>query len=164
MKQLRVTVLIFSVLVLASCANSTAGPSGSPSVSATATPSENWLPKVSNVAKTFFDEYLNCMTNPPTAAQGQVGDYCQGHNSQATSSLTDNLVAGGVAAAGADPIVCAQAFPISYLVTTANYNSATSQGQATVTEKFGSSDVLVKVALTNATGKMLVDNIVCPVP
>jgi hypothetical protein len=120
--------------------------------------------KVSSVTAAFYDEYSNCMTNPPKEAQGEVGNYCASHNSQATSALPANLVAGGVAQAGADPIVCAQNFPISYSVTGSEFDSATNAGMASLTEKFGASDVVITVELRFESNKMLVDNIACPKP
>jgi hypothetical protein len=120
--------------------------------------------KVSSVTKAFYDEYSNCMTNPPTEAAGQVGNYCADHNSHATPALPANLVAGGVSEAGADPIVCAQNFPMSYSVTSATYDSATSTGEATLTEKFGSIDEPIQVKLRYSSSNLLVDNIICPKP
>ena len=104
------------------------------------------------------------MTNPPTEAAGQVGNYCADHNSHATPALPANLVAGGVSEAGADPIVCAQNFPMSYSVTSATYDSATSTGEATLTEKFGSIDEPIQVKLRYSSSNLLVDNIICPKP
>lgn len=117
------------------------------------------------VTQAFYDEYMNCMTNPPAAAIGQVGNWCSSNNSNATSNFPANLEAGGVAAAGADPIVCAQSFPISYKVENdATYSSSEKNGSALVTEKFGSGDLVLTALLSGASEKLLVDNILCPVP
>jgi hypothetical protein len=166
MNKSRLSCLVAAVLVLAGCANSKPEPTSSPIVIVTSSPSasEDMTAKVSSVTKAFYDEYSNCMTNPPTEAAGQVGNYCADHNSHATPALPANLVAGGVAEAGADPIVCAQNFPISYSVTSSEFNSGTNSGVASLTEKFGASDVVITVKLRFESNKMLVDNIVCPKP
>ena len=166
MNKSRFSYLVAGVLVLAGCTNSTPGPSSSPVSSVTSSPSasEQMKTKVSSVTKAFYDEYSNCMINPPAEANDQVGEYCSSHNSQATTVLPANLEAGGVAAAGADPIVCAQNFPISYSVTSSEFDSETGNGVAALTEKFGASDVVITVKLRYESNKMLVDNIVCPKP
>ena len=118
-----------------------------------------------SVTKAFYDEYMGCMTNPPAEAIGQVGNWCSNNNSNATSSFPANLEAGGVAEAGADPIVCAQSFPMSYKVRDdATYNSADKTGKAFVAEQFGSGELVLTVLLSGINDKLLVDNIVCPVP
>ena len=154
------------VLLLAGCTNSTSEPTGSPvaSTSASQTSGENLQDKVSSVTKAFYDEYTNCMINPPAEAVNQAGAYCASHNSQATAVLPANLEAGGVSAAGADPIVCAQNFPISYSVTSSEFDSATNAGVASLTETFGANDTVITVKLRYESNKMLVDNIVCPKP
>lgn len=162
----RLSFVAAAVLLLAGCANSTSEPTGSPVASISSSPSsgDNLKTKVSSVTKAFYDEYSNCMINPPAEANDQVGEYCSSHNSQATTVLPANLEAGGVAAAGADPIVCAQNFPISYSVTSSEFDSETGNGVAALTEKFGASDVVITVKLRYESNKMLVDNIVCPKP
>jgi len=166
MNKSRLSYLVAVVLLLAGCTNSKPEPTSSPVVSITSSPSasEEMQAKVSSTTTAFYDEYSNCMTNPPKEAQGQVGNYCADHNPNATAALPANLVAGGVAQAGADPIVCAQSFPISYSVTSSEFDSATNTGVASLTEKFGASDVVITVELRYESNKMLVDNIVCPKP
>jgi len=103
------------------------------------------------------------MTTPPAEAKDHVGDYCQSHNSNATDALPANLKRGGVSDAGADPIVCAQNFPMSYSVHLGRLDSS-GRGQAVVIEKFGAgSRVIIHADLQNNSGKFLIDNIVCPV-
>jgi hypothetical protein len=105
------------------------------------------------------------MTNPPAEAIGQVGNWCSSNNSNATVNFPANLETGGVAAAGADPIVCAQSFPMSYNVRDdATYESAKKTGTAFVAEQFGSGELVLTVLLSGAGDRLLVDNIVCPVP
>jgi hypothetical protein len=166
MNKSRLSHLVAAVLLLAGCTNSRPEPTSSPVVSITSSPSASadMQTEVSSATTAFYDEYSNCMTNPPKEAQGEVGNYCASHNSQATPSLPANLVAGGVAQAGADPIVCAQNFPISYSVTSSEFNSGTNSGVASLTEKFGAGDVVITVELRYESNKMLVDNIVCPKP
>ena len=163
---------VIAILVMTACSTktTTVDPSVSPTdtpTSATASPPVTSFSAeaVVKVTQAFYDEYMNCMTTPPTQAAGQVGNWCASNNSNATPSFPANLEAGGVAAAGADPIVCAQSFPMSYKVeTNASYSAAEKNGTAFVTEKFGASDVTLTALLTGADGKLLVYNIVCPVP
>ena len=152
-----------AVLALTACSsNSTmVGPT------ATASPPETSYSTeaVILVTQAFYDEYMDCMTNPPAAAEGQVGNWCSSNNSNATSSFPANLAAGGIAEAGADPIVCAQSFPMSYKVETdASYSNSEKSGTAFVTEEFGSGELVLTTLLSGAGDKLLVDNIVCPVP
>ena len=105
------------------------------------------------------------MTNPPAEAIGQVGNWCSSNNSNTTQNFPANLAAGGVAEAGADPIVCAQSFPISYKVKDdATYAISEKTGKAFVAEQFGSGELVLTALLSGANDKLLVDNIVCPVP
>ena len=65
--------------------------------------------------------------------------------------------------AGADPIVCAQSFPMSYKVETdASYSHSEKSGTAFVTEEFGSGELVLTALLSGAGDELLVDNIVCP--
>ena len=161
-----------AILVLTACSTNSANidPTVSPTdtpTSATASPPVTSFSAdaVGLVTKAFYDEYMNCMTNPPAEAIGQVGNWCSSNNSNATSNFPANLEAGGVAAAGADPIVCAQSFPMSYKVKDdATYNSAEKTGKAFVAEQFGSGELVLTVLLSGINDKLLVDNIVCPVP
>lgn len=115
------------------------------------------------VTQAFYDEYMECMTNPPAEAAGQVGNWCASNNSNATSSFPANLAAGGIAEAGADPIVCAQSFPMSYKVETdASYSNSDKVGKAYLSEQFGSGELVLTVLLSGAGDKLLVDNIDCP--
>lgn len=115
------------------------------------------------VTQAFYDEYMDCMTNPPSEAIGQVGNWCSSNNSNATSSFPANLAVGGIAEAGADPIVCAQSFPMSYEVREdASYSNSDKAGKAFVSEQFGSGELVLTVLLSGAGDKLLVDNLVCP--
>lgn len=115
------------------------------------------------VTQAFYDEYMDCMTNPPAEAAGQVGNWCSSNNSNATSSFPANLAAGGIAEAGADPIVCAQSFPMSYKVETdASYSNSDKTGKAYLSEQFGSGELVLTILLSGAGDKLLVDNVDCP--
>jgi hypothetical protein len=161
-----------TVLTLTACSTNSANidPTVSPTdtpTSATASPPETSFSAeaVISVTQAFYDEYMDCMTNPPAEAIGQVGNWCSSNNSNATSNFPANLEAGGVAEAGADPIVCAQSFPMSYKVRDdATYNSAEKTGKAFVAEQFGSGELVLTVSLSGVNDKLLVDNVVCPVP
>jgi hypothetical protein len=157
--------IVTAIAVLALTACSTNSTMVDPT--ATASPPETSFSAeaVILVTQAFYDEYMECMTNPPTEAIGQVGDWCSSNNSNATSSFPANLAAGGIAEAGADPIVCAQSFPMSYKVETdASYSNSEKSGTAFVTEEFGSGELVLTALLSGAGDKLLVDNIVCPLP
>jgi hypothetical protein len=156
--------IVIAIAVLALTACSTNSTMVDPT--ATASPPETSFSAeaVILVTQAFYDEYMDCMTNPPAAAEGQVGNWCSSNNSNATSSFLANLAAGGIAEAGADPIVCAQSFPMSYKVETdASYSNSEKSGTAFVTEEFGSGELVLTALLSGAGDKLLVDNIVCPV-
>ena len=161
-----------SILALTACSTNseTVTPRGSAiytPTSATASPPVTSFSAeaVISVTQAFYDEYMDCMTNPPAAAAGQVGNWCASNNSNASSSFPANLIAGGVAEAGADPIVCAQSFPMSYKVKDdATYSVSEKTGKAFVAEQFGSGELVLTALLSGANDKLLVDNIVCPVP
>lgn len=168
-KSIAVTITIFALTACATktaTVNPTASPTDTPT-SATASPPETSFSAeaVILVTQAFYDEYMDCMTNPPAEAIGQVGNWCSSNNSNATSSFPANLEAGGVAEAGADPIVCAQSFPMSYKVKDdATYSDSEKTGKAFVAEQFGSGELVLTALLSGANDKLLVDNIVCPVP
>ncbi len=162
----RVIVAGFVVALVSACG--TSNPIATPSATLTsASPAPtNTLDRhalIKETASQFYNEYMSCMTTPPTEAAGEVGGYCQSHNSYATPELPAHLAAGGVSAAGADPVVCAQSFPMSLSVDSTSFD-ANHGGKAIVVEKFGAGDVSVDVVMTDASGAMLVDNIVCPTP
>jgi len=168
-------MVVFSLgfgLLLAGCSSKdsampTTSPTSTASLTASATPTASpmdtasWPTDIQAKTKAFYDEYMLCMTKPPAEAKDHVGDYCQSHNSNATSTLPANLERGGVSSAGADPIVCAQNFPMSYTVNLGFLDSK-GQGRAIVIEKFGAgSRVLIDATLLNTSGKFLVDNLTC---
>lgn len=166
-KTIAVTITIFA-LTACSTNSETVTPRGSAIYTPTsASPPETSFSAeaVVIVTKAFYDEYMDCMTNPPAEAIGQVGNWCASNNSNATSSFPANLIAGGVAEAGADPIVCAQSFPMSYKVKDdATYSTAAKTGTAFVSEQFGSGELVLTALLSGENDKLLVDNIVCPDP
>ena len=160
MRLRRSTIAVIGIALLTAC--TTQSPSTTPS--GTASPPELSFSSdaVAKVAQAFYDEYLNCMTIPPAEATCQLGNWCSSNNSHEGPGFLANLEAGGVAAAGADPIVCAQSFPMSYSASEGNYSVASKSGTATVTEKFGSGVLKVTVKLVKQDSQLIVDNIVCP--
>ena len=138
-------------------------PTTSPTPTASPMDTTSWPKDIQARTQAFYDEYMLCMTKPPAEAKDHVGDYCQSHSSSATKDLPANLKRGGVSDAGADPVVCAQSFPMSYSVNLGFLDSK-GRGQAIVIEKFGAgSRVLVNATLLNDSGKFLVDNLTCAV-
>ena len=161
-----------AILVLTACSTNSANidptvsPTDTPTLATASPPVTSFSAEaVVLVTKAFYDEYMDCMTNPPAEAIGQVGNWCSSNNSNATTNFPANLEAGGIAEAGADPIVCAQSFPMSYKVKDdATYNSAEKTGKAFVAEQFGSGELVLTALLSGVNDKLLVDNIVCPIP
>lgn len=155
--------IMATIAVLALSACSTNSTMVDPTATASSPETSFTVEAVILVTQAFYDEYMDCMTNPPTEAIGQVGNWCSSNNSNATSSFPANLAAGGIAEAGADPIVCAQSFPMSYEVRDdASYSNSEKSGTAFVTEEFGSGELVLTVLLSGAGDKLLVDNIDCP--
>ena len=155
---------LVGAIVLGGCSSKdSATPTNSPTPSASPMDTASWPTDIQAKTQAFYDEYMLCMTKPPAEAKDHVGDYCQSHNSNATEALPANLKRGGVSDAGADPIVCAQNFPMSYSVKL-GYLDSKGRGQAIVIEKFGAgSRVLVNATLLNNSGTFLVDNLTCSV-
>ncbi len=113
-------------------------------------------------AKAFYDFYQDCMKNPPKAALGQVGNWCQENNPNITSTFVANLEKGDVAKEGADPIVCAQQPPES--ITAEAFIISGNSAQGKVSEKFGPMTVEPVLSLLKETSGWKVDNITCPKP
>lgn len=132
----------------------TATPTPTPTVPPTATPEE--------VTSGFYQIYANCLKNPPPAARGQVSVFCQNNNPFGASNLAANLRAGGVAQAGADPVVCAQNLPQATTIGQASTNG--SKSTLTVIEAFAGNRVSIKVDLVKEGNSWKVSNITCPRP
>jgi len=116
----------------------------------------------SEAAQGFYASFEDCMKNPPPPAAGQVSLYCQSHNPFITATFVTNLERGGVAKAGADPVVCAQNFPQKISVGTFTVEGNTAKGK--ITETFGTSTVQPAISLLKETTGWKVDNITCPRP
>lgn len=113
------------------------------------------------VATNFYTAYQTCLTTPPEEALGQVSNYCQIHTGYTTSNFEKNLETGGVAAAGADPILCAQNIPEKVSAKGLNDETPTS-ARVSMEFQFGELTQLNTVDLVNEDGKWKVDNVVCP--
>ncbi len=151
-----------AIIFLSGCSSS-GSTTATPTPSATSTPTFGVPGLLKAKTKSFFDEYMLCMTKPPAEAKDYVGDYCQSHNSNATQSLPANLKLGGVSDAGADPILCAQNVPESFSVGM-GFLDPEGVGNVMVIQNFSSdSKVFVNVRLQNDSGEYLVDNIQCAV-
>jgi hypothetical protein len=110
----------------------------------------------------LYTTYQKCMTTPPKQAIGQVSTYCQANNAYTSADFISNLKKGGVAAAGADPITCAQNTVQNTRVGTINPQQKTAE----VIESFGdpATDVKIKVSLVKVENAWKVDNVICPLP
>jgi len=117
---------------------------------------------VSDLIDNYYKFYDSCMKNPPTAAKGMVGEYCQNNSGVTSLAFPQNIEEGGIAKAGADPIVCAQNFPESISVT--NVSITDDQAVGIVTEKFGPTEIEVQIMVIKENRVWKIDNIVCPSP
>jgi hypothetical protein len=109
----------------------------------------------------LYEGYRSCMEKPPEAAMGQVSSYCQSHSKYTPENFVSNLAKGGISAAGADPIICAQNIVQSTIVGSVN----PSQQSAEVIESFGEdTKVKIKVTLIQEDKSWKVDNVICPIP
>ncbi len=114
-------------------------------------------------AMAFYANYEDCLKNPPAVAAGRVSTYCRSRNPFITAAFVANLAQGGIASAGADPIVCAQNFPTGF-----NPGIATISGnlaKVEVTENFGGvENIKTLINLLQENGSWKVDKIICPKP
>ena len=120
-------------------------------------------PQIRTIVEQFYNEYEECMKRPPEAAQGRVSEYCQQNNSYISAQFYGNLVAGGIAKAGADPISCSQNPPQTISVT--NVHQENDQAAATVRSQYGSiegNEITIKLQREDSRWK--VTNILCPPP
>jgi len=126
------------------------------------TPKTRDLPSPQHVAKAFYEAYLSCMKNPAEEAFGNVAMYCQTHTGYTVSDFSQIIEKGGVAQAGADPIICSQSPPDSFSVEkdTENKKSAT----VNILNTFGERVISFQAVLTNQQDTWLVSNIICPSP
>lgn len=115
------------------------------------------------VTTNFYMTYQDCLSNPPEAAAGQASTYCQANSGLTSQNFVSNLETGGVAAAGADPILCAQNVPEKITAKSINEETMTS-ARVSVDVVFGSVTQTNIVDLTNEDGSWKVDNVVCPTP
>ncbi|MFA6097828.1 MAG: hypothetical protein WC788_09485 [Candidatus Paceibacterota bacterium] len=111
----------------------------------------------------LYQNYENCLKNPPSEASGKVGEYCQNNTGLTTANFAANLEKGGTAKAGADPVFCAQSVPESMKAST---DFRVKNGKATgfMEEKFGSSQVKPQIELAEENGVWKIDDIVCSAP
>ena len=92
-----------------------------------------------------------------------MSEFCQNNTGLTTTAFADNLEAGGTAKAGADPVFCAQDIPETLSVN-ADAQIIADNAIATVSEKFGVTQVNIQVNLANENGAWKIDNIICPSP
>lgn len=125
-------------------------------------PATNEARAISALIDSFYKKYDLCMKNPPGEAAGRVSEYCQGSSGLSTADFTDNLEKGGVAKAGADPVVCAQNLPES--ITPGKIEIKGDTSLSYISEKYGATIVNVQIELIKDSGTWKIDNIVCPKP
>ena len=121
-----------------------------------ATASAEPILNAQDTVKKLYTTYLDCLKNPPTEAQGQVGKYCQIHSGQFTPDFADRI-----SKSTTDPITCSQNPPKEITIT--GYN-ALENGKTLVgiEEDFGSGKTVGATARTLfQNNKWLIDNIAC---
>lgn len=148
-----------AALLLSGCS---LGPNPSQALGLVSSPPPLTEQAVRQVAAGFFQGYLDCMTDPPAAATGKVGDYCQANNGFATGNLPANLEAGGVAAAGADPITCGQNPPNGFDVEAVTISGDTAR--AVVVAGYQPEPLEIRLSIVAAADGPLVDDVRCPAP
>ena len=165
-----VFALLAVTLVLSSCANhgqqQSESPTPSQSQSISETPSATPLlldPEEMKVAAdAFYAEYVDCLTNPPAEAKDRVSVWCQQHNSYGAAELYENLVKGGVAAAGADPVACAQDLPRSFTAVKAGVSNRM-YGWVRVEADF-STRLIIGLRMRQGFDHPIVTMVNCPIP
>ncbi len=119
--------------------------------------------KVTEIVKSFYQNYDDCMKNPPAKAKGQVSIYCQNNSGLTTPDFQSNLDEGGTSKAGADPIYCAQNPAESVSVDDVKISGNQSTGL--ISETFGEIKLKdIKVELLNNGESWKIDNLICPKP
>jgi hypothetical protein len=158
-------LVVVMALTLSGCQAASTETGATPTVSTSSVATSPTIDPqdVGDVAIGLYTEYMDCMKNPPAQAAGQVSAWCASHNSHATDNLPANLEAGGIAAAGADPIVCAQEFPMQLAVASTTLETGNS-AHTMIVETFASGDITIDVTLRSDSGEFLVDDILCPMP
>ncbi|MCK9351694.1 MAG: hypothetical protein WCT49_01890 [Candidatus Paceibacterota bacterium] len=111
----------------------------------------------------FYNNYQNCVKDPPREAKEKVSEYCQSHTGVSTVDLEKNIAAAGIAKLGADPIVCAQNLPESILMGDVKAVDERSS-IVTVKESFGDQSLDVRAYVKKTADGWFVDNVVCPAP
>ncbi len=166
LKILGIAVLLFSItgLYFLFIKNKPPGTNSAPPSAITAIPSNPPTPvsqELPGVISKFYENYQNCLKDPPKEASGKVSIYCQENTGSTSVNFNQNIEIGGVASAGADPIVCAQDLPENITV---NPNIQMGEGSAigSVEEKFGSSLINVWLSLVSENGDWKIDNVICP--
>lgn len=121
---------------------------------------ETTIPKVIN---DFYQNYEVCLKNPPASAAGRVSEYCQSNTGLTTTTFAANLVKGGIAEKGADPIFCAQSVPESKKVSS-DFWVKNDKATGFMDEKFGPNQIKVQIEFVSEKGVWKVDNVICPLP
>ncbi|MCL5784377.1 MAG: YbjP/YqhG family protein [Patescibacteria group bacterium] len=128
-----------------------------PSQTASVSPSQ-----IGEIVSRFYQKYQECLKNPPQQAMGEVSVYCQNNTGLTTPAFPKNIDAGGVAKAGADPIVCGQSLPSDLQI--GNVSEKGDTGQVLINESFGAQTQQISVSLRMEENQWKIDNIVCPKP
>lgn len=113
------------------------------------------------VATNFYTAYELCLTTPPDEAADQVSIYCQANTGLTSPNFVSNLETGGVAATGADPVLCAQNVP-EVIKAQAVQDETPTSARVSMQLTFGETNQVNSVDLVNEDGDWKVDNVVCP--
>ena len=110
------------------------------------------------MTQNFYQEYINCLSNPPQEATGEVQSYCQTHNPFASSNLQTNLAANGTDEM--DPIVCGQNPPQSIIIR--KIIPEETKASAIVIEEYAAGTTELTVDLQKEDDQWKIINIHCP--
>lgn len=115
------------------------------------------------VTTNFYTAYQSCLKAPHANVVGNVSELCQTTTGFTTENFAKNLETGGVAIAGADPILCAQNVPEAIKAQGVQDETPTS-ARVSMQLTFGEVTQINFVDLVTQDGNWKVDNVVCPTP
>lgn len=117
---------------------------------------------ISTLLKQFYQAYSSCMQNPPKEAAGKVSTYCQANNPYSSAEFTKNLVSGGAARRGIDPVTCSQN-PVSNIMPDSVDFESPERALVTIALQYGGGFAQkVPVVVIKDSGAWRVDTITCP--
>jgi hypothetical protein len=179
MKKILLIIFLFAalVIILGAAGFFLLKPAGDVMVTSPLQPSATTIPvsptvpvleadtkSIKQLVSDFYATYTSCLKNPPSEATAKVSLYCQAHTGLTSEDFVANLQQGGIARAGADPIMCAQNPAKSLTVDTVDYE-APDRAVAAVDELFtGGFAQKIAVVVLKENNSWRVDMVSCPKP